>query len=242
MARSARGTFAIFEEASQYVLDPYWKDILQNCANGRFPPGVRYTSHTHVFSIKTQKKGKTSGGIEMIELRSDPLELSQDVLRIFREKLELFSNVDLKVKEDEFEVAAGQHSSIIVGDVGWKSIKPKHMKDLYVTNYVIGLKKKYNISDQDAAELNTNIAFAIQLKTISPEQIHFEHNAISHIDGVEYSPHTGKVTLSIPKGKVAPIAKGKRSDSSSKDSILVRGVIKYAKANNNRVKAITEFV
>lgn len=238
MARS-RGSFPIFEEASQFVLDTYWKDVLIGCSKGRFPKGVRYSQNAHTFSIKTQKKGKVTGGIEVIELRSDPNELSQDVLRIFRDKLDLFSNIDLKIKEDEFN-ATSDTSCHTLAQISWKNIKPKYMKDLYITNYVIELKKKHNIPDQEAIELNTEIAFAIQLKTIGPDQIHFENGVISHIDGVDYNPSTGKVTLTVAKGKVITL-KTKRADSSSKESSIVKGVIKYAKSNNNRVKAITEF-
>lgn len=264
----AKVSYPQFESASEYVIDPYWKDILGNCARGKFPRGVRYDAASHTFSIKTQKRGKVAGGIEVIELRNKPDELANDTLCLFREKLDLFSAIDLKIREDEFALMckpygdSGQSSSARqtgpqsgaqsgttedaqeAQEIKWKSIRPKHMKDLHITNFVISLKKKYNLSDEVASELGTNIAFAIQLKSIHPEHIHIEDGVISHIDGVEYDETLRKVVITATQtGKPKTTsAKTKRAELLAKKSAIATGATKYAKSNNNRLKAITEFL
>ena len=233
-------TNKLFEGAAECVLDAFWKDILQGCAKGKFPRGVRYNSTNHTFSIKMQKRGKSGGGIEVIELRSDPNELAQDTLSIFRDKLDLYSSIDLKIKKDEFNTSSDLTSSSETQELKWKSIKPKYRKDLLITNFVISLKRKYGISDSDASELGTNISFAIQLKSIGPDNIHFEDGVISHIDGVEYDSEQGKVIINNSKCKAPLQLKTKKMDLVPKKSAILQNTAKYAKVNNLRIKAITE--
>lgn len=236
----SKSSLVLFEEASEYVFDVFWKDILKSCAKNRFPRGVRYNPNNHTFSIKVNKRGKSSA-IEVIELRNTPCELAQDVLSIFKDKLDLYSSIDLKIKKDEFNTFSETSDSSTSDTKKWKSIK-RHAKDLLITNYVISLMKKYDITEAEATELGVSISFAIQLKTIGPDHIHFENNNISHIDGVEYNEETGKVTL-INSAKTRPTtnSKQKRIETQPKKSAILQNIAKYAKINNLRIKAITEF-
>lgn len=189
--------YPIFIECKEYVLDGYWKDVLSQCAINRFPKGIRYkvtmnpgssddSGFEHIFSIKTMKKLGSRGGVEVINLPTEPKVLAGCLLSIFREKLDMYSSLDLQIKKEEFEV---MNSSLKVNyDCTWKELKPKNVKDMMIRNYVIELQKRHSLTDGQARKLLSEINCCVQLKILDQESIVYSSGKIQSIDGIISNP------------------------------------------------------
>jgi len=188
----------IFEQCAKLTLDEYWKDIFLNASQNIFPKGVRYDSKSNILFIRTQLQ---SGKIitEPAELGKTPEATFKIVLEIFKERLNIFSPLDIQVKKSELtELKESRMSSL---DCEWKDIKPRSLKELIITRYIINLKKKHNLSDKNTKKAYVTLQLGFQLKQLYSDDVVYKKMAIQNIEGFVYDEETKefKVTRPIPQ-------------------------------------------
>lgn len=233
----------IFKECEKFVVDTYWRHIFESCALNKFPKGVRYTigassskdeGFNHIFSIKTIVKGRQK--VEVVSLPSDPEELSVALLVIFKEKLGMYSTIDLKVKNDEMDDVLSRFS--VDDKCTWKQLKPKTLKDGKIRDYIIGLAKKHSLTPKQARVLLAEINLAFQLKTISPESVDYRDGKIQSLKGVEISE--GRLKGNLTRCSVFP--KHTRKDGVKKVTKIDQHTDKFCRMQKARYDNISEML
>lgn len=176
-----------FQECQDYTLDQFWKDTFFACACNKFPRGVRYDSAKRTLHVRTPGAGGRNK-IEIIDLPETSEEIFDIMIQVFREKLGLYSSLDLQIKRDELDEVRSQKR--VNMDCEWKGLKPRSLKDTMIVNYVAKLRDEYDLSDKEVKKLYSQIQLGFQLKKIESDDVEYSDRAIQNIEGLEYDPKT----------------------------------------------------
>jgi len=187
--------YPIFERCAKMTLDEYWKDIFCGASQNKFPKGVRYDSKSNTLFIRTQLQ---SGKIitDSVELGTSPESMFKIIQEVFRERLGIFSPLDIQVKRSE--ITEMRESCILSLDCGWKDIKPRSLKELIITRYIINLKEKYNLNDRDAKKAYITLQLGFQLKQLCSDDVIYEKMSIKNIEGFVYDETTKEFKIDRP--------------------------------------------
>lgn len=173
--------YPIFLECKKFTADQYWKDTLTMCASNKFPKGSKYDSDNHTIYIRNlAEKSKYA---EVIPLPTDFKELFNALLELFREKLNLYSSLDIKLKRKEIENI--RESLSVRLDCTWKQLKPRSLRDNIVIQYVLRLKDEYNLSPKEVKDLFNEINMGFHFKNITSDDVEYEKGEIIRINKLE---------------------------------------------------------
>lgn len=184
-----------FRDCQDFTLDQYWKDIFFACACNKFPRGVRYDSLLRTMYIRTPSSGGRNK-IEAIDLPEKPEEVYKVLLEIFREKIGLYSSLDLQIKKDELDEIQQQRR--VNMNCEWKKLKPRSIKDLLIMNYVSKLRNEYNLSAKESKQLLVTIQLGFQFKQLDSENVEYADREIKNISGLEYELSTKTWIITNP--------------------------------------------
>jgi hypothetical protein len=184
----------IFEECKRYTLDPYWQDIFSGCAKNNFPMGIRYDPVQKNIMIK--KDAKKPEVISLPTRKGDTpnaAQLYKVMMQIFKEKLHMRSSRDLQLQKEDMDELCKKN--IMDLDCEWKDIKPKHLKDQLLLNYIYYLKQQYNLSPVEIKQAMSTIQLGFQFKSLLPSDVEFS-GTITNIKGLSFDEE--KRIFSIP--------------------------------------------
>jgi hypothetical protein len=168
--------FPIFLECKLYTLDPFWHNILDNCAYGNFPKGVKIEKNGEL-SINSDEK------VDNININNmkDPLQVYKLMMDMFKNKLHIKSSRDSPFSDDiKRKVQDGYNGT-------WKQIKPKKLKDKLITEFVLREKEKHNLTSKQAYDLLNVIKSGFLSKSIISEDIDYSNRKINEINGLIYN-------------------------------------------------------
>jgi hypothetical protein len=148
---------------------------------------VRYDPTSRTLYVRNTASGKNKS--EPIDIPEDPVEMYRVLLRTFREKLGIFSSLDLQVRKEEQILLLSHRRSEV--ECEWKKLRPRSLKDLMIINYVSKIKEEKNLTEKEARELLFMIQLSFQLKKIGPEDVVYSNRAIHKIQGLEYDSKRG---------------------------------------------------
>jgi len=169
--------YPIFLECIQYCTDDFWESVFEELAYGKTPYGV-YISKNY---ICCNYKGKEFS--YKIEKTKSSKEIYDDVYNLLFVKLGLLSSKDKVKKKLEF---FNFEKDINENRKQWSNIRKKNVKDLYIENYVISMKNKYNLSIKQAKHLLSMISIGMIFKVISNKDIEFKDGVIERIEGIKF--------------------------------------------------------
>lgn len=179
----------LFEECKNYTLDPYWKEKFSSFARNRFPQGVRYDPTHRNLILKTEGKKTEVVGLP----EDDPVSCFQTVMKIMREKFNMHSNRDITSRKEEMETES--QKNICHFDCEWKKIKPRHLKDQLMMDYVAFLKEKHNLSPAEVRHLISVVQLGFQFKSLSQDDVVFSDGVIKNIEGLKFDKHKRKFVV-----------------------------------------------
>jgi len=169
----------VFSDCLKYILDPFWIEIVQECANGRFPKGIIYNAQRNTL--------RNHEGV--FDIPSHPKDLKTLLLKLFR-SVGLKSPKDLKIEKDAFVEENELQTKSIVLDQGWKKIKPRSMKETFILNYVCDMAKILKLSSKERDRLYKLISIGIFTKVIDGVHIVYENKKITFIENVDFCSKT----------------------------------------------------
>lgn len=189
--KTAKGSMAsvihpIFEECKNYTLDPFWKEKFSNFACNKFPHGIRYDSAHGNLILKLD--GKRTEVIGLPE--SDPSLVFKIVMKILKEKLDMNSNRDIKIRKEEMENFS--QKGICDLNCEWKKIKPKHLKDQLITDYIAKLKQKHDLSPVEVKNLISVVQLGFQFRAFSQDSVDYSDGVVKNIEGLVFDSKTRK--------------------------------------------------
>lgn len=168
--------YPMFLECSDCCEDNYWKNIFEDLAYGQTPYGT-YISKG--FFCCNYKNKEFSYKIE----KKDKYRLYEDIC-VLCKKIGLMSHNDKIQKKMDFKNAENE----IKGErEKWSNIRKKNLKDFLIENYVIRMKKQYNLDVGQSKYLNYVIFLSMIFKIINMKDIEYEDGQITNIKGISFA-------------------------------------------------------
>lgn len=159
--------------------DMFWKKIFENLAYGDTPRGIYFKDNT-LYSL-TKKKEFNYNFSE-----KDAETVYNDVHSLLGNLYGLKSKGDLSRKRQIFEEFQ-KLNSIRKGEELWGKIKRKSLRDNLIQDYVVNVKKIYELPDKEVKKLYFYITVGCVFKLFSGNDIILKGGFIESIDGVSFS-------------------------------------------------------
>lgn len=169
---------------------------------------------------------KIDGKTEVIDIPTDPIQVFQTMMRIFRESMGMMSSRDLVVQKDEMESARQQRQVDL--DCDWKKIKPKSLKNQLLSDFVWRLRDKYGLTNAEVKKLFSVIHIGFQFHSLTGDGVNYSRGKIRSIEGLTFNPKTR--TFSVPEFSVGT----SKSDKVVPSSRLYTMVDKYLREQVTR--------
>lgn len=173
--------YPVFLETCKYTDDGFWKQVFEDLAYGKSPYGSYITKG---FLCCNYKGKEFSYKIDS----SDSRRLFDEVFELLSKKLGVESSADKSRKIKDFVKV--QEEMMEVRNSKWSGIKKKSTRDSIIENFIVEMKKKWNLSDNDARRLNSVINISLLFKTISSKDIEYEEGKIKEISNIFFSEGT----------------------------------------------------
>jgi hypothetical protein len=186
--------YPILNECSQYTLDPYWKQIFEDCSRGKFPRGSSIDNEGKVLYIK--KPIGTNQQYQTYNLNKSPSEIFIELKKLFQEQLNLKSNRDKQIQRDEFDDISKDLQESFTS--GWQKIKRKKIKDPIIRRYILELKDVYNLDDRETAEVAQILKLGFLFNWIDNDDVVYEDQRIVEIKTLHFDPEERIFELDEP--------------------------------------------
>lgn len=178
--------YPIFLKCIPYTEDTFWKETFEELSYGNCYQGA-YISKGYICS---NVKGKD---FVYKFIDKDPKKIYFDITKLLKEKLNIMSKNDRKILIDEFEEVEECLKSF--KNIDWVDIKKKSLKDILIQNFLIRVKKDYELSIGQMKRLYNTINLGLMLKSIKNSDIVYENGEIEEIIGISFSK--GKYCIGI---------------------------------------------
>ena len=160
--------YPIFLECCKYTKDNFWKYIFEDLAYKKTPYGI----YIYCDYICCNYKGKEFN--YKIDNAKDSKELFGDIYRLFNKRFELLSEKDKLNRRSLFEENEN------------KILYLKKHKYNTIFQYIIDMKKKWNLTLQQTQILLSYILLAFLLKLLKSADMIFKDNKIISINGINF--------------------------------------------------------
>ena len=171
--------YPIFLECCKYTEDDdFWKYVFEDLAYGKTPYGT-YISHDYL-CCKTKDREFSY----RIDKTKDSETVYNEIYNLLYNKAGILSELDLERKKLYFENIEKNIQEIRASS--WSAIKKKSIKERLIEDFVIAMKKEYNLSFFQAKRLLAVISIGIIFKLITSDDINYENGEIQNIDGISF--------------------------------------------------------
>lgn len=197
--------YPIFLKCLPYVEDEFWKETFEELSYGNCYQGS-YVSKGFLFSNVKSKEF----AYKFID--KEPEKIYNDITKLLKEKLNIMSKNDRSILINEFEEIEKNIKNI--KNVDWNDIKKKSIKDILFQNYIINVKKKYDLRDSQVKCLYNTINLGLMLKSIKNTDIVYVNGEIQEIKGFSFYQGKYKIDLDIYSGLDEEVGKvvGKKEE------------------------------
>lgn len=167
--------FPIFDGCSEWTLDPYWKEIFNQCAKGHLPKGMRINRQ----NIVTLPNGSS------VHLVGNSQEVFRTMMRIFRNDMDLRSEGDASKKKVQVEEIKNNLRKAYSGT--WKQIKLKNAKLFFLLDFVVRMSKENKLIKAKSKRLMSDIRLGLLFGSITSDDIEYADGRVDAINGLSFS-------------------------------------------------------
>lgn len=169
--------YSILIECSEIVMDDFWKQFYKDLSTGKSTKGIYITNGV------IQTSNKRNGFIYTITDKTPEI-IIHELHHLLTTYTNICSKKDINkkrqiLKEIEDEIEEYKTSK-------WSSIKRKNYKNSLFIEYVLGLKKTYNLSWPSAIQAYKTITYAFDSKTHGSKDVNYINSKIVDIEDIEY--------------------------------------------------------
>lgn len=183
-----------FSECAQFTLDPYWRQVFEECAKGHFPRGSGINPEGDV--IYFRGKNLNNRNYVSYRLSTEPETTFKELKQYFQSELGLRSKQDRKKIRDEIDEICEGLQKTFIGS--WQNIKKKKIRDPIIRKYILELKHKYELSDKETAEVAQMVKLGFLFNWITNEQVDYEDQCIKDITSLHFDEKTRRFHLEEP--------------------------------------------
>lgn len=171
--------YPIFDECKNFTLDSFWREELGKLAYNKFPPGLRYDAVKNNLTLKLDGKK-----IETYSLSENPADVFQIVMKILKGKYDMRSSRDLKIQKSIMDEAMKKRETDL--DCEFKNIKPRHLKDQLIMDYLVVLKSKHSLTTGEFKNLVSVVQLGFQFRELSPNDVVYINGEVTDIQGLVF--------------------------------------------------------
>lgn len=186
-------------ECSLLTLDPYWKQVFEECSNGKFPKGSNIDQTTNTVFIKNKPS-------KNYKLTFDPHQDFVNMKELFHQETGLKSNRDRQKTREKIETICEDLKDQYTCD--WKDIRGKKIKDPIITRYILDLKEKYGLSNKEVKQATQTLKLGFLFNLITTDKVIYENHQIIDITALHFNEKTRLFKLvdkaSTPKRDYKP--------------------------------------
>jgi hypothetical protein len=154
----------------------YWIQVFEDLAYGKLPYGC-YTNNEFLCCNFKGKKFSYK-----IDYDKDSSVLFTEIYDLLHNKLGVISDEQRKTKLEEIENTESDWKN-----KKWNTIKKKNVKDILMDNFIISMKKTYNLNYHNTAKLKNTILLGLIFKTITSKDIEYENGKVTQIIGINFA-------------------------------------------------------
>lgn len=186
--------YPIFLDCCQYTSEPYWKNVFEDLAYNRCPPGIYIKNNCICYK---------QGGKEIIYqiTYDDTKKLFDKLQKLFMKKLKIISTTNRSENKKKYRHAEHELKQSVDN---WSSIRKKNIRDNMIARYVINMQEKYKLSNKNMRYLRSKIIIGLLFNTIQPQDIIIEDNEIIAINGIEFRDNKLVIKKSINNIEIEP--------------------------------------
>lgn len=170
-------TYPIFNECIKCTSDNFWIEILQDLSMGKCPKGL-YILNNNIYCIGK----KNSFSLSIPKAVDDYSKFFTE----FKSKLSTNTNICSDVDNTLKNKALRENTDDVTNKSVWSDVKKKNVQAMYITEFVLRMKKKYSLSWNNARELLSIVQNAFIYKTHSSKSIVFKNKKIDSINDIVY--------------------------------------------------------
>ncbi len=179
--------YPIFLECANCAIDGFWENIFEELAYGKTPYGT-YISKD--FLCCRYKNKDFSYKIE----RKDTRLIYNDIYKLLTKKVGILSPKEKVKRRKDFKDIG---DNMQAARQCWSDIRKKNTKELMIELYVTRMKKKHNLTVQQARYLLSAIFIGMVFKVITTKDIDFSDGKIQRIDGIDFKNNKIIVTRDL---------------------------------------------
>ena len=153
----------------------YWAQVFENLAYGRLPYGCYVNKEFLCCNFKGKKFSYK------LDYNKDSSTLFTEIYNLLHNKLGVISDEQRKNKLEEIENNEADWKT-----KKWNTIKKKNVKDVLIDNFIILMKKTYNLDYNNTTKLKNTILLGLIFKTITSKDIDYENGKIITIGGINF--------------------------------------------------------
>ena len=189
--------YPIFLECCLYIENSTWRQIFEDLSYGICP----YKCFINKGYLCCNVKNKNF--IYKITSKKDPKEIYEDVKKLLDEKLDIFGN-----NNKELEIIEQNNNNASTNIINkWSKIKKKNTREFLIHNFLVSIKKTYNIKKQDILKL----ARLARLRLTDAEVEKYQKELSSILEYVEHL-NTVDVSNITPTYQVSGLTNVARED------------------------------
>lgn len=207
MAQSKK-SYPIFLECLEYTLDPYWRQVFEDCAKGKFPKGSGIDAGGNAVYFKSKDTPKWH------QLETNPEAVYQQLKTLFQTNLNLKSKKDRSNIREEIEILKDHLESLYSGS--WSSIRKKSIKDALIRNFVLEMKTNYNLNQEQTVRLHRLLQLGFLFNWIDNDNVVYENKEIMEIKNLFYDNETEQFELNFGTGNSDPTQTTPRTQTKKK--------------------------
>lgn len=169
----------IFHECAEYTLDPFWQQVFDECARGRFPRGTSINAAGNIVYFRNKDNSFTS-----YKLDKTPEVIFQDLKELFQKFLNFKSHQDRQDIRDELDNICRDINEIFAGD--WKKIKRKKIKEPIIRKYILDLQKEYSLDSKETSQVAQLIKLGFLFNWINNDDVDYKDQRILNIKTLHF--------------------------------------------------------
>ena len=171
----------LLAECAKATNDPYWSEIFDRAARGKFPKGFMFRDGELTFKRRT--------AIQRLALENEPRRAVEAAITFFRRHSSLSSQNDA-IPDPEADAGP-----VKVTKTTWGQVRREAERKELLNSYIGALRAMFTLTDNEVTNLKTWLGFGFNLKIIRKEDVCLEGGKIINIRGLEFNPSTRLFTL-----------------------------------------------
>lgn len=187
----------IFLECTELTLDPYWKQIFEDCARGKFPTGSSIDNAGTTLYFKTKNSKPNARNYITYKLGDNPETVYMDMKQIFQEQLLHKSNQDRLKTREEIQDICDELEKTYKGD--WNDIRKKKIKDPIIRRYILSIRDKYELDNNETEDLTNILKLGFLFNWIPNEAVIYNNQEINDITSLHFKEESRTFVLDEPE-------------------------------------------